>query len=106
MKKKKGKRPKHVPQRTCVGCKQVGDKRSYIRLVKGDQGIQIDETGKLPGRGIYLHKKRSCWEQALPNEIARGLRTELNKQDLELIEAFMKSPALGLDETSSTEDIV
>jgi predicted RNA-binding protein YlxR (DUF448 family) len=104
MRKKKGKRPKHVPQRTCVGCKEVGDKRSFMRLVKGAQGIEIDETGKLPGRGVYLHKNRTCWEQALPNEIARGLRTELTKQDLELIKIYMESPALALDWTSSTED--
>ena len=46
---------KHVPQRTCVACREVNEKRSLIRIVRGPEGVAVDKTGKMPGRGAYLH---------------------------------------------------
>ena len=103
-KKNTKKRTKHIPQRTCVGCKKVGDKRSFIRLVKSAEGIEIDPTGKLPGRGIYLHKRRSCWDLAVKSEISRGLRTELTQRDLDKIKCFMETNVFELDEAESNVD--
>jgi len=67
------------PQRTCVGCREVQGKRSLIRVVRGPDGIQVDQSGKLPGRGAYLHDQRSCWEKALKGSLARALRAELDE---------------------------
>jgi hypothetical protein len=65
-------RRKHVPQRTCIGCRQVGGKRELIRLIRTPEGsVEVDETGKRPGRGAYLHRRRSCWETALQKELYR-----------------------------------
>ena len=59
-------RPKHVPQRTCVGCHAVQAKRQLVRVVRGADGsVKVDPTGKAAGRGAYLHDRQSCWEQAL-----------------------------------------
>ena len=58
-------RSKRIPQRTCVGCRDVLAKRTLLRLVRGPDGVQIDPTGKAQGRGAYLHNRRSCWERAL-----------------------------------------
>lgn len=78
----KGPRPKHVPQRTCVGCRQVLAKRELIRIVRTDTGIQLDRTGKIPGRGAYLHDQRSCWEKAIQRgALARNLKIELTDAD-------------------------
>ena len=41
---------RHVPQRTCVGCRQVQAKRTLVRIVRTDDGVQIDLTGKEAGR--------------------------------------------------------
>lgn len=79
--KKKGKRTKHIPQRTCVGCQAVSSKRDMVRLVRTEQGIVIDPTWKIPGRGVYLHNNRKCWEMGLTGAISRGLRIELTKDD-------------------------
>ena len=49
--KKARKKNKHIPQRTCVGCHTVLPKKSMTRLVRTSEGIQIDHTGKLAGRG-------------------------------------------------------
>jgi predicted RNA-binding protein YlxR (DUF448 family) len=48
-------RPKHVPQRTCIACRRVAGKRSFVRVVRTAQGVEIDPTGKRAGRGAYLH---------------------------------------------------
>jgi predicted RNA-binding protein YlxR (DUF448 family) len=87
--RKKTVRKKHVPQRTCVGCREVLAKRSLIRIVRLLEGIRVDLTGKQAGRGAYLHDQRSCWERALNGAIAHALRTELTNDDREYLLAFM-----------------
>jgi predicted RNA-binding protein YlxR (DUF448 family) len=50
-----------------------------IRVVRSADGIQVDPTGKLSGRGAYLHDRRTCWERALKGPLARALRAELDE---------------------------
>lgn len=66
------------PRRTCVGCREIQGKRTLIRVVRSPEGILVDPTGKLPGRGAYLHDRRTCWDQALKGSLARALRVELD----------------------------
>ena len=43
---------KKIPQRQCVGCREMKDKRALIRAVKSPQGeVSLDFTGRKPGRG-------------------------------------------------------
>lgn len=57
---------KHIPQRTCIGCREVEAKRGLVRIVRTPDGhVVADPTGKKAGRGAYLHKERECWEAAL-----------------------------------------
>lgn len=88
---KSNKRPRHVPQRTCIGCRSVLSKRELIRLVRRPDGIEIDPTGKLSGRGAYLHNKRSCWEKGLKGSLAQALKVTLTPADREKLEGFMQS---------------
>ncbi len=86
----KKRRGKHVPQRTCVGCHQTLAKRQLVRLVRTPEGVRVDLTGRLPGRGAYLHDRRSCWERALKKgTLARALRVELTDDDIARLKAFM-----------------
>ncbi|MCK5645673.1 MAG: YlxR family protein [Anaerolineales bacterium] len=86
---RKSRRRRHVPQRTCVGCREVLQKRSLTRVVRGPEGVSIDPTGKAPGRGAYVHEKRSCWERALKGSLSRALRTGLTNEELEKLSAYM-----------------
>lgn len=86
---KKGKKRKHVPQRTCVGCREVRAKRGLTRIVRTADGVRIDETGKLAGRGAYLHDARSCWQQALNGKLAHALKTEISAEDMAVLKEFM-----------------
>ncbi len=85
---KPSKRVKHVPQRTCVGCRTVLPKRSLIRIVRTAEGVRVDSTGKAAGRGAYLHDRRSCWERGLKGALAKALKTELTHAEREHLEAM------------------
>lgn len=80
-----------MPQRTCVGCREVGGKRTFTRIVRTPDGVLIDPSSKAAGRGAYLHNSRSCWERALKGSLARALRTELTSEDRERLEQFAAS---------------
>ena len=84
-------RPKHVPQRTCVGCRSVLAKRTLTRIVRQPDGVFIDPTGKLNGRGAYLHDLKSCWERALKGGLANGLKVSLTPEDRQRLETYMTS---------------
>ena len=86
---KKPRKGKHVPQRTCVGCREVHSKRLLIRVVRNTEGIFVDSTGKMAGRGAYLHEQRRCWELGMQNALAKALKTELTVADKKRLTEFM-----------------
>jgi predicted RNA-binding protein YlxR (DUF448 family) len=67
--------------RTCVGCREIAPKREMIRIVNSPDGVRIDLTGKLPGRGAYLHRRLSCWQKALRGPLGKALRKELTEEE-------------------------
>ena len=79
---------KHIPQRTCVGCRTVLAKRQLVRVVRRPDGVAVDPTGKLTGRGAYLHNVRSCWERGMKGALASALKTTLTDEDRQRLEAF------------------
>jgi hypothetical protein len=82
-------RPKHVPQRTCIACRQVKSKRELIRVVRAPDGkVFVDETGKANGRGAYLCRDRACWEKGIgqpgrasSSPLAHSLKVTLSEAD-------------------------
>jgi predicted RNA-binding protein YlxR (DUF448 family) len=87
---KKGRRRKHIPQRTCVGCREVTGKRELLRLVRTADGVILDPSGKVDGRGAYIHGNQDCLRRALKGSLEQALRTKLNSQDLERMEITMQ----------------
>jgi predicted RNA-binding protein YlxR (DUF448 family) len=84
-------KPKHVPQRTCVGCRTVLAKRTLTRVVRQPEGIFIDPSGKMNGRGAYVHDRRSCWEQSLKGALANALKVSLTAEDRQRLANYMAS---------------
>ena len=81
---------KHIPQRTCVACREVNEKRSLIRIVRTPEGVEVDPTGRKAGRGAYLHDTKECWEKALKRGIlARALKTEISPENMDVLQAYM-----------------
>lgn len=81
VRRRKGPRPRHIPQRTCIACRNKGDKRGLIRIVRTpERQIEIDPTGKRNGRGAYLCHRQDCWNRALGGTaLARALNTDLTE---------------------------
>ena len=86
-------RQKHVPVRTCVGCRESRPKRDLVRVVRlADDGIVVDETGKRNGRGAYLCRRRPCWQRALDRgALGRALRVRLTSEDVAELRAYAES---------------
>ena len=61
------------------------------RLVRTSEGVQVDLTGKLTGRGAYLHNLRSCWEVGLRGSLGRALRTSISPDDHDHLVAYLES---------------
>jgi predicted RNA-binding protein YlxR (DUF448 family) len=71
------------------------------RVARTPDGVQVDQSGKLPGRGAYLHDLRSCWERGLKGPLAHALKTEITAEERERLLAFMQS----LPETDAAEPV-
>ena len=79
---------KHIPQRTCVGCRVTSAKREFVRAVRTPQGtVEIDLTGKRAGRGAYVCARRLCWEEALKKgRLERALHITISAREREELE--------------------
>lgn len=56
---------KKLPQRQCVGCRTMKDKRELIRVVRTPEGeVVLDYTGKRSGRGAYVCPSEECLKRA------------------------------------------
>lgn len=84
-------RPKHVPERTCIGCGRSRPKRELVRLVRGPDGrVSVDETGKAHGRGAYIGPARECLRRALERgAVERAFKAPLDPSDRAGLEAAM-----------------
>ena len=101
----KSKKRKHVPQRTCVGCRKVIPKRSLIRIVRSPEGVMVDLTGKMAGRGAYLHDNQSCWEKGIDGALEKALRTELTALEIVVLEEYsQKLQSVSLDDAKHGEE--
>jgi len=81
------KRRKHSPQRTCIVCRKTAGKRTLIRLVRSaEQGVVVDPTGKLAGRGAYLCDNPTCWDDAARTGVLeKALRISLTQAEREML---------------------
>lgn len=78
-------RQKHVPTRTCVGCRTNHPKRDLIRVVRDPEGkVHLDLTGKLSGRGAYLCQNDNCLEKAVKGrQLDRALQLTISSEILD-----------------------
>jgi predicted RNA-binding protein YlxR (DUF448 family) len=81
-------KPRHVPMRTCAGCRLGRSKREMVRIVRTPEGpVVIDSTGKRAGRGTYLCPDGECWRKALRSgALGRVLKVEISAEDRTTLE--------------------
>ena len=58
-------KPRKIPQRMCVGCREKRDKKDLLRVVRTPEGqLVLDATGKKSGRGAYVCRDPQCLKKA------------------------------------------
>ena len=81
-------KPRKIPQRQCVGCRTMKNKKDLIRVVKSPEGeIGLDFTGKKSGRGAYLCHDAACFAKAVrARRLQNALECEIPDQVIGAIE--------------------
>ena len=67
------------PVRMCAGCRERAAKAELLRIVaRGGVGV-VDDRQTEPGRGVYLHPRPECLDQAVKRRsMGRLLRAEID----------------------------
>ena len=70
-----------IPMRMCVGCREMKEKRSLVRVVRSAEGaISFDRVGKAPGRGAYICRSKECLQKAIKQrQLERALETRIDE---------------------------
>ena len=78
---------KKIPQRQCIGCREMKNKKDLIRILKTDtEGIIIDVTGKKNGRGAYICSSRECLEKSIKNHgLERSFKMKIDDYVYDLL---------------------
>ena len=99
-------RRKHIPQRTCIVCRETDAKRALTRIVRTSEGVvEVDLTGRKHGRGAYLCDKRSCWDRALTTSVvAKALRTTPSVESLEQLKEYAAGASLVPEDREPATD--
>ena len=68
---------RHVPERTCIGCRQKAPRSQLLRLVlTSDTVLEVDARAARPGRGAWIHPDPGCLSLAERRRaFGRALRT-------------------------------
>ena len=83
---------KKIPQRQCIGCREMKNKKDLIRILKTDtEGIIIDVTGKKNGRGAYICPNADCFAKAVASKgLERSFKMAIPKEVYETLEKEME----------------
>ena len=83
-----------LPQRMCVGCRIMKNKRELIRVVRTPEGeVLLDHTGKKSGRGAYICPDIECLNLAVKGKrLQKALQHEVGQEVLDLIREQLQSP--------------
>ena len=75
-------KPKKIPMRMCVGCREMKPKRELLRVVRSPEGVlSIDPVGKKPGRGAYVCLNAECLKRAIKQkQLERQLETQMTEE--------------------------
>lgn len=74
-------------RRTCIGCRTTEHPDQLVRVVTepGDSGLRavVDRTGRLGGRGAWLHPSHECLDSALRRRaFRRAFRAPVDTEEV------------------------
>ena len=88
-------KPRKIPQRQCVGCREMKEKKALLRIVRTPEGeILLDATGKKSGRGAYVCRDAQCLKKARKSRaLDRMLEISIPDEVYEALERQMETEA-------------
>ena len=86
-------KPRKIPMRMCVGCREMKEKKTLIRVVRSPEGeVSLDPVGKKPGRGAYVCRSADCLKRAIKQkQLERQLDVTLPPETAEALTAAMEA---------------
>ena len=90
-------KPRKIPMRMCVGCREMKPKAQLTRVVKPQDGdAHIDATGRSPGRGAYVCPSLECLRKARKSRaLERALEAQIDEAVFAQLEAQMPGAGAG-----------
>ncbi len=84
---------KKIPQRQCVGCREMKAKKDLIRIIKTPEDeVLFDESGKKNGRGAYICQNSTCFERARRQKgLERSLKISIPESVYDRLEQEMRA---------------
>ena len=85
-------KPRKIPQRQCVGCREMKEKKALLRIVRTPEGeILLDSTGKKSGRGAYVCPDPACLKKARKSRaLERAFEAAIPPEVYDALEAQME----------------
>ena len=86
-------KPRKIPMRMCVGCREMKPKAQLLRVVKPQDGdAHIDRTGKAQGRGAYVCGQIECLRKARKSRaLERALEAQIDAAVFDQLEAQIEA---------------
>ena len=83
---------KKFPQRQCIGCGEMKNKKEMIRILKTPEGeFILDLTGRKNGRGAYLCHSMECLKKVVKGKsLERSFKMAIPKEVYETLEREME----------------
>ena len=85
---------KKIPMRQCVGCGEMKAKKEQIRVIKTEEEVLLDTTGRKNGRGAYICANPECLKKARKSKgLERSLKASIPDEVYENLEKEMSTLA-------------
>ncbi len=88
-----------MPVRTCVGCRKTDEQCALLRGKADLVGhLRFDDGPARVGRGVYVHRRKTCMDAAIRSGFARSLRRMVQIDDvaaLHLLAATLSQPGVA-----------
>lgn len=83
---------KKFPQRQCIGCGEMKNKKEMIRILRTPEGeFSLDSTGRKNGRGAYLCPSMDCLRKAIKSKgLERSFKMAIPREVYEALEREME----------------
>ena len=83
---------KKIPMRQCVGCGEMKAKKELLRVLKTEDGVLLDATGKKNGRGADICANTECLKKARKSKgLERSLKVAIPDEVYDNLEKEMST---------------